>query len=211
MFFFRLWLENTVFFDVLAFLVELRGWFAWCSWDPLLLLPFALGLSLVRLWPHFGLRVLSRQLYRQELMAELSALCWGSPLFTSYSSSWQFAAWIFLSFFFVCTSSVHLSLCTRCGSWGFLWVSAETIVYFTLYCRYLGRLWPYFGLSALSRQLHHQELMAELFVAVRTCSPMIRQHLMMMPSHFHALMRVFPWCVDYMVKFKLNFTISVLC
>ena len=115
-FFFRLWLENTVFFDVLAFLVELRGWFAWCSWGPLLLLPFALGLSLVRLWPHFGLRVLSRQLYRQELMAELSALCWGSPLFTSYSSSWQFVAWIFLSFFFVCTSSVHLSLCTRCGS-----------------------------------------------------------------------------------------------
>ena len=29
--------------------------------------------------------------------------------------------------------------------------------------RYPGRLWPYFGLSALSRQLHRQELMAELF------------------------------------------------
>ena len=88
-------LENTVFLDVLAFLVELRGWFAWCSWGPFLLLPFALGLSLVRLWLCFGLQALSRQLYQQELIGELSALCWGSSLFTSYSSSWPSVAWIF--------------------------------------------------------------------------------------------------------------------
>ena len=98
-FFSRLWLENTVFLQVLAFLVELRGWFAWCSWGPLLLLPFALGLSLVRLWSYFGLQALSRQLHRQELMAELSALCWGSSLFTSYSSSWQCVAWSFFHVF----------------------------------------------------------------------------------------------------------------
>ena len=85
----RLWLENTVFLDVLAFLVEPRGWFAWCSWGPLLLLPFALGLFLVRLWPYFGLQALSRQLHRQELMADLSALCWVRRTGLSCRASWM--------------------------------------------------------------------------------------------------------------------------
>ena len=59
----------------------------------LCLLLFALGRYPGRLWPYFGLSALSRQLHRQELMAELSALCWGGvlslPITSLHGSLWH--------------------------------------------------------------------------------------------------------------------------
>ena len=60
------------------------------------MLLFALGHSPVRLWPYFGLSALSRELHRQELTAELFALCWGEgggvlslPITSLYGSLWH--------------------------------------------------------------------------------------------------------------------------